>query len=46
MLHDGEMPKRFMYHDKLSITNPENYKDAVSRLEDGDSPMSRVWWEK
>lgn len=46
MLHDGEMPKRFMYHDRLSITNPENYKIAVDKLERGDSPLSRVWWEK
>lgn len=46
MLHNGEMPKRFMYHDRLSITNPDNYRAAVERLENGDSPMSRVWWEK
>lgn len=46
MLHDGVMPKRFMYHDRLSITNPENYRIAAERLEHGDSPMSRVWWEK
>lgn len=46
MLNDGVMPKRFMYHDKLSITNPENYKLAVQNLENGDSPLSRVWWEK
>ncbi|RZF59916.1 SusD/RagB family nutrient-binding outer membrane lipoprotein [Sphingobacterium corticibacterium] len=46
MLHGGEMPKRFMYHDRLSITNPENYKIASDKLEHGDSPLSRVWWEK
>lgn len=46
MLNDGLMPKRFMYHDRLSITNPENYKLAVQQLENGDSPLSRVWWEK
>jgi hypothetical protein len=46
MLHDGEMPKRFMYHDRLSITNPENYRIASDKLEHGDSPLSRVWWEK
>lgn len=46
MLHDGVMPKRFMYHDKLSITNPENYKLASQTMEFGDSPLSRVWWEK
>lgn len=46
MLNDGVMPKRFMYHDRLQITNPENYKLAVQNLEFGDSPLSRVWWEK
>src|SRR5690606_7834346 len=46
MLNDGEMPKRFMYHDRLSITNPENYQNAVSKLEYGDSPLSRVWWDQ
>ena len=46
MLNDGEMPKRFMYHDRLTITNPENYRIAVDKLERGDSPLSRVWWEK
>lgn len=46
MLNGGIMPKRFMYHDKLIITNPENYKLAVQNLENGDSPLSRVWWEK
>lgn len=46
MLHDGEMPKRFMYHDRLSITNPENYRIAADKMEHGDSPLSRVWWEK
>lgn len=46
MLLDGEMPKRFMYHDRLPITNPENYRIAVDKLEHGDSPLSKVWWEK
>lgn len=46
MLNDGEMPKRFMYHDRLTITNPENYKEAADKLEFGDSPLSRVWWEQ
>lgn len=46
MLNDGVMPKRFMYHDKLSITNPDNYKTASDKMELGDNPLSRVWWEK
>lgn len=46
MLNNGEMPKRFMYHDRVSITNPDNYKIASERMEKGDDPLSRVWWEK
>lgn len=46
MQNDGVMPKRFMYHNNLTITNPENYKAAVANLEFGDSPLSPVWWEK
>lgn len=46
MLNDGEMPKRFMYHDKLSVTNPDNYKAASEKMDKGDSPLSKVWWEK
>lgn len=46
MQHNGEMPKRFMYHDRVSITNPDNYKTAVEKMERGDNPLSRVWWEK
>lgn len=46
MLHDGEMPKRFQYHDRVKITNPENYEDAVSKMELGDNVLSPVWWEK
>lgn len=46
MLHDGEMPRRFMYHDRVSITNPENYKIASDKMEKGDDPLSKVWWEQ
>lgn len=46
MLNDGEMPRRFMYHDKLSITNPINYKIASDKLDLGDSPLSKVWWDQ
>lgn len=46
MLHDGVMPTRLPYHDKLSIFNPENYKAAVAKLDQGDNSQSKVWWEK
>lgn len=46
MLHNGVMPTRLPYHDKLSIFNPENYKAAVAKLDKGDNSQSTVWWEK
>lgn len=46
MLHNGVMPTRLPYHDKLSVFNPEHYKEAVSKLDEGDTPQSKVWWEK
>lgn len=45
MLHDGIMPSRFMYHNDVRRYNPENYKEAASRI-GGDDVMTKVWWEK
>lgn len=45
MIHDGVMPKRFMYHSDVRQFNPENYKIAADRI-GGDNVMTRVWWEQ
>lgn len=45
MLHDGVMPKRFMYHNDVRRYNPDNYKVAAERI-GGDDIMTKVWWEK
>lgn len=45
MLHNGVMPSRFMYHNDVRRFNAENYRVAAERI-GGDSPMTKVWWEK
>lgn len=45
MLHNGVMPTRFMYHNTVSIYNPENYQIAAQRI-GGDNILTKVWWEK
>jgi hypothetical protein len=42
----GIIPRRFTYPQSEATINAENYKDAVSRLSDGNSMISRVWWDK
>lgn len=43
---NGTIPRRFTYPQGEPSTNAANYKDAVSRLSDGDKMTSRVWWDK
>ncbi|RFM27681.1 SusD/RagB family nutrient-binding outer membrane lipoprotein [Deminuibacter soli] len=43
---NGTIPRRFTYPQGEPSTNAANYKDAVSRLTDGDKMTSRVWWDK
>lgn len=45
MLHNGDMPTRFMYHNDVRRFNPANYKIAADRI-GGDNVMTKVWWEK
>src|SRR5690606_14904556 len=45
MLHDGVMPTRFMYHNEIRTTNPENYRIAAERI-GGDNIHTKVWWEQ
>lgn len=42
---DGSIPRRFRYPSTESQVNMNNYNDAVSRMNKGDSFMSRVWWD-
>lgn len=43
---NGVIPRRAIYSVRESQLNGEHYKEAVSRLSNGDSFLSKVWWDK
>nr|WP_068892630.1 SusD/RagB family nutrient-binding outer membrane lipoprotein [Pedobacter panaciterrae] len=43
---NGTIPRRMIYLSSEPLNNPENYKEAVARLDGGDALTSRVWWDK
>lgn len=43
---EGSIPRRFRYPTTESQVNTDNYNEAVSRLNQGDTFSSRVWWDK
>ncbi len=42
----GKIPRRFTYGSITYAVNEANTNEAVSRLTGGDTPDSRVWWDK
>ena len=42
---NGQIPRRYGYPSDETLLNKENYDEAVSRMNHGDSYMSRVWWD-
>ncbi len=42
---NGTIPRRFTYPNSESTVNPTHYREAVSRLQNGDQMTSRVWWD-
>lgn len=42
---DGSIPRRFRYPSTESQVNSVNYTSAVNNLDNGDSFISRVWWD-
>ncbi|MDN5211383.1 SusD/RagB family nutrient-binding outer membrane lipoprotein [Fulvivirgaceae bacterium BMA12] len=42
----GTIPRRLKYHANEELLNEANYNSAVSRLSNGDTFMSRVWWDQ
>ena len=42
---NGTIPRRFTYPTAEQTVNTSNYQEAVSRLKDGDTMTSRVWWD-
>lgn len=43
---NGTIPRRAVYSSLEMLLNGNNYQDAVNRLTQGDSYVSRVWWDK
>jgi hypothetical protein len=42
---DADIPRRNEYQEAERSINQANYQDAVSRLSNGDTFYSRVWWD-
>ncbi len=42
---NGEVPRRLIYSNDEYFKNTENVKAAAARLAQGDSYMSKVWWD-
>jgi hypothetical protein len=42
---NGQIPRRMPYNPLEQSLNTASYNDAVSRLSNGDTYISRVWWD-
>lgn len=43
---NAQIPRRAIYSSEEAELNPTNLKEAVSRMSNGDSFLSKVWWDK
>jgi hypothetical protein len=43
---NGTIPRRTIYSSREALLNQENYKAASARLTNGDTYVSKVWWDK
>lgn len=43
---NGQIPRRSIYSTQEVQLNGTNYNDAVNRMSNGDTFLSRVWWDK
>jgi len=43
---NGQIPRRAMYSTDEAAFNEDNYKEAAARMSNGDTFLSRVWWDK
>lgn len=43
---NGKIPRRAIYSTEEEALNSDNYKAAVARMSNGDSFLSKVWWDK
>jgi hypothetical protein len=42
---NGVVPRRVPYPNAEEQLNTENYNEAVGRLDEGDTYLSRMWWD-
>jgi hypothetical protein len=40
------IPRRTIYSSRAALLNAENYKAASARMSNGDTYVSKVWWDK
>ncbi len=43
---NGRIPRRGIYSSEEAELNKTNYEEAVDRMSNGDSFLSKVWWDK
>ncbi|CAG5018868.1 hypothetical protein DYBT9275_06087 [Dyadobacter sp. CECT 9275] len=43
---NGTIPRRTIYSSREALLNKDNYQQAVARLSNGDSYVSKIWWDK
>lgn len=43
---NGTIPRRAVYSGSERFRNPDEYSAAASRMSNGDSYLSKVWWDK
>lgn len=43
---NGAIPRRAGYSTQEALLNTDNYNEAVSRMPEKDSYLSRVWWDQ
>lgn len=43
---NGKIPRRGIYSTEEEALNTDNYEEAVARMSNGDSFLSKVWWDK
>ncbi|GAB2765851.1 SusD/RagB family nutrient-binding outer membrane lipoprotein [Rhabdobacter roseus] len=43
---NGQIPRRAVYSGSERFRNPDEYTTASQRLPNGDTYLSRVWWDK
>ena len=43
---NGQMPRRGVYSCSERFRNPDEYNAAAKRLANGDTYLSKVWWDQ